>query len=203
MIAIIDYGMGNLRSIHKAFEHVEHPACVTRSPAAIADASHVVLPGVGAFPDCMRNLDRFNLIEPIHLAIRSGKPFLGICLGLQLLFTEGEEFGPHPGLAVLKGRVVRFPAGAHGLKIPHMGWNQVRRVRPLALFSGIAEGAYFYFVHSYYVVPEDRDLVATTTSYGLEFVSSIQQENLFACQFHPEKSQSAGLKLLRSFGAVQ
>jgi glutamine amidotransferase len=203
MIAIIDYGMGNLRSIHKAFEHVGHPACVTRSPAAIADASHVVLPGVGAFPDCMRNLDRFNLIEPIHQAIRSGKPFLGICLGLQLLFTEGEEFGPHPGLAVLKGRVVRFPAGVQELKIPHMGWNQVRRVKPLALFSGIAEGAYFYFVHSYYVVPEDQALVATTTGYGLEFVSSIQQENLFACQFHPEKSQAAGLMLLRSFGAAQ
>jgi len=203
MIAIIDYGMGNLRSIHKAFEHVGHPASVTRSPAAIADASHVVLPGVGAFPDCMRNLDRFGLIEPIHRAIRSGKPFLGVCLGLQLLFTEGEEFGPHPGLAVLKGRVVRFAGVAHGLKIPHMGWNQVKRVRPLALLNGIAEGAYFYFVHSYYVVPEDQALAATTTSYGLEFVSSIQQENLFACQFHPEKSQAAGLTLLRAFGAAR
>jgi imidazole glycerol-phosphate synthase subunit HisH len=202
MIAIIDYGMGNLRSIHKAFEHVGHEACVTRSPAAIADASHVVLPGVGAFPDCMRNLDRFGLIEPIRLTIRSGKPFLGICLGLQLLFTEGEEFGPHPGLAILKGRVVRFPDGA-GLKIPHMGWNQVKRLKPLALFSGIAEGAYFYFVHSYYVVPEDQALAATTTSYGLKFVSSIQQENLFACQFHPEKSQAAGLTLLKAFGAVR
>jgi imidazole glycerol-phosphate synthase subunit HisH len=202
MIAIIDYGMGNLRSIHKAFEHVGHRACVTRSPAAIADASHVVLPGVGAFPDCMRNLDRFGLIEPIHRTIRSGKPFLGICLGLQLLFTEGEEFGPHPGLAILKGRVVRFPDGA-GLKIPHMGWNQVKQLKPLALFGGIAKGAYFYFVHSYYVVPEDRALAATTTSYGLEFVSSIQQENLFACQFHPEKSQAAGLSMLRTFGAVR
>jgi len=201
MIAIIDYGMGNLRSIHKAFEHVGHPAVVTRSPAVIADASHVVLPGVGAFPDCMRNLERFGLIEPIHKAIRSGKPFLGVCLGLQLLFTEGEEFGPHPGLGVLKGRVVRFADGARGLKIPHMGWNQVTRVRPLALLNGIAEGAYFYFVHSYYVVPDDQALVATTTSYGVEFVSSIQQENLFACQFHPEKSQGAGLTLLRAFGA--
>ncbi|MBI3622352.1 MAG: imidazole glycerol phosphate synthase subunit HisH, partial [Nitrospirae bacterium] len=181
MIAIIDYGMGNLRSIHKAFEHVGHPAVVTRSPAAIADASHVVLPGVGAFPDCMRNLERFGLIEPIHRAIRSGKPFLGICLGLQLLFTEGEEFGPHPGLAVLKGRVVRFPigmGGAAGLKIPHMGWNRVTLVKPVAFFRGIATGAYFYFVHSYYVVPEDQTIVATTTSYGSEFVSSIQRENL-------------------------
>jgi glutamine amidotransferase len=207
MIAIIDYGMGNLRSIHKAFEHVGHPAAVTRSPAAIADASHVVLPGVGAFPDCMRNLDRFGLIDPIHRAIRSGKPFLGICLGLQLLFTEGEEFGPHPGLAVLKGRVVRFPGGPGGsmggLKIPHMGWNRVKLVKPVAFFRGIAKEAYFYFVHSYYVVPEDQAVVATTTSYGPEFVSSIQRENLFACQFHPEKSQAAGLSLLRAFGAAQ
>ncbi|HTP42513.1 MAG TPA: imidazole glycerol phosphate synthase subunit HisH [Nitrospiria bacterium] len=203
MIAIIDYGMGNLRSIHKAFEHVGHPAVVTRSATAIADASHVVLPGVGAFPDCMRNLDRFGLIEPIHRAIRSGKPFLGICLGLQLLFTEGEEFGPHPGLAVLKGRVVRFPDGGQGLKIPHMGWNQVKRVKPSALLNGMADGAYFYFVHSYYVVPEDQTLTATTTTYGLEFVSSIQQENLFACQFHPEKSQAAGLTVLRTFGVAR
>jgi len=199
MIAIIDYGMGNLRSIHKAFEHVGHPACVTRSPAVIADATHVVLPGVGAFPDCMRNLERFGLIDPIHRAVRSGKPFLGICLGLQLLFTEGEEFGPHPGLALLKGRVVRFPGGA-GLKIPHMGWNRVKPIRPLTLFRGIAGEAYFYFVHSYYVMPEDASIVATTTRYGIDFVSSIQQENLFACQFHPEKSQAAGLALLRTFG---
>jgi glutamine amidotransferase len=182
---------------------VGHPACVTRSPAAIADASHVVLPGVGAFPDCMRNLEQFGLIAPIHRAIRSGKPFLGICLGLQLLFTEGEEFGPHPGLAVLKGRVVRFPGVAGGLKVPHMGWNQIRRTKSLPLFRGVPDGAYFYFVHSYYVAPEDEAVVATTTRYGLEFVSSIQQENLFACQFHPEKSQTAGLALLRAFGAAQ
>jgi glutamine amidotransferase len=191
--------MGNLRSIHKAFEHVGCEARVTRSPSVIAEASHVVLPGVGAFPDCMRNLDRFGLIGPIHQAIRSGKPFLGICLGLQLLFAESEEFGPHPGLAVLKGRVVRFPAGP--LKVPHMGWNRLTRVRPTPLLAGVPEQASFYFVHSYYVVPEDRALAATTTSYGLEFVSSVQQENLFACQFHPEKSQAAGLALLRAFGA--
>ena len=199
-IAIIDYGMGNLRSIHKAFEHVGCQARVTRAPSVIADATHVVLPGVGAFPDCMRNLDRFGLIGPIHQAIRSGKPFLGICLGLQLLFTEGEEFGPHPGLAILKGRVVRFPFLSGSLKIPHMGWNQLTRVKPLPLFAQVPERAYFYFVHSYYVTPEDRSVVATTTRYGIDFVSSIQQENLFACQFHPEKSQAAGLALLRAFG---
>jgi len=201
MIAIIDYGMGNLRSIQKAFERVGHQADVTRSPAAIADASHVVLPGVGAFPDCMRNLDQFGLIGPIHQAIRSGKPFLGICLGLQLLFAESEEFGPCPGLAILKGRVARFPPGS--LKIPHMGWNRLTRVKPVALLAEVPESASFYFVHSYYVVPEDRALAATTTPYGIEFVSSIQQEQLFACQFHPEKSQAAGLALLRAFGALR
>jgi glutamine amidotransferase len=193
--------MGNLRSIQKAFERVGHQADVTRSPAAIADASHVVLPGVGAFPDCMRNLDQFGLIGPIHQAIRSGKPFLGICLGLQLLFAESEEFGPCPGLAILKGRVARFPPGS--LKIPHMGWNRLTRVKPSALLAEVPESASFYFVHSYYVVPEDRALAATTTPYGIEFVSSIQQDQLFACQFHPEKSQAAGLALLRTFGALR
>ncbi len=202
MIAIIDYGMGNLRSIRNAFARVGGDARVTREPSLIADASHVVLPGVGAFPDCMRNLEQFGLIDPIHRAIRSGKPFLGICLGLQLLFTEGEEFGRHPGLAILKGRVVRFPVQDGSLKVPHMGWNQLTRKRPLALFSEIPEKAYFYFVHSYHAVPEDPGLIATTTQYGIEFVSSIQQENLFACQFHPEKSQTAGLALLRAFGAI-
>jgi glutamine amidotransferase len=202
MIAIIDYGMGNLRSIQNAFARVGGDARVTREPSLIADASHVVLPGVGAFPDCMRNLEQFGLIDPIHRAIRSGKPFLGICLGLQLLFTEGEEFGRHPGLAILKGRVVRFPVQDGSLKVPHMGWNQLTRKRPLALFSEIPEKAYFYFVHSYHAVPEDPGLIATTTQYGIEFVSSIQQENLFACQFHPEKSQTAGLALLRAFGAI-
>jgi imidazole glycerol-phosphate synthase subunit HisH len=200
VIAIIDYGMGNLRSIHKAFEHVGCPARVTRDPSVIADASHVVLPGVGAFPDCMRNLEQFGLITPIDRAVRRGKPFLGICLGLQLLFTEGEEFGRHPGLAILKGRVVRFPFGPGGLKVPHMGWNQLRRATPLPLFRGQAETAHYYFVHSYHVVPEDDGIVATTTTYGIEFVSSVQRENIFACQFHPEKSQAAGLALLRVFG---
>ena len=201
MIAIIDYGMGNLRSIHKAFESVGCAVRVTREPAVIADASHVVLPGVGAFPDCMRNLDRFGLIGPIEQTICRGKPFLGICLGLQLLFSEGEEFGRHPGLAVFKGRVVRFSFPAGGRKIPHMGWNQLKRTRALAVLDGTPESAYFYFVHSYYVVPEDRQIVATTTDYGIEFVSSIQHENIFACQFHPEKSQASGLALLRAFGA--
>jgi imidazole glycerol-phosphate synthase subunit HisH len=200
LIAIIDYGMGNLRSIHKAFEHVGCKARVTRDPTVIADASHVVLPGVGAFPDCMRNLEQFGLITSINRVVRSGKPFLGICLGLQLLFTEGEEFGRHPGLAILKGRVVRFPFGPGGLKVPHMGWNQLRQVKPLALFHGTEESAYYYFVHSYYVVPEDERVSATTTTYGIEFVSSVQHENIFACQFHPEKSQVAGLALLRAFG---
>ncbi len=203
MISIIDYGMGNLRSIQKAFERVGHQAAVTRSPAAIADASHVVLPGVGAFPDCMRNLEQFGLIDPIRGAIRAGKPFLGVCLGLQLLFTESEEFGSHPGLAILKGRVLRFAFASGSLKIPHMGWNRLARVKPLSLLAQVPDSAHFYFVHSYYVAPEDRSVVATTTHYGIDFVSSIQQDNIFACQFHPEKSQAAGLALLRAFGTQQ
>lgn len=202
MIAIIDYGMGNLRSIAKAFERVGYDAQVTRNLTVIGSASHVVLPGVGAFPDCMRNLDRYGLIETIHRSIRSGKPFLGICLGLQLLFTEGEEFGLHPGLGVLKGRVVRFPCEGGELKVPHMGWNQLTRTKPLALLDSIAESAHFYFVHSYYVVPGDPMMTATTTRYGVEFVSTIQHDNIIACQFHPEKSQFNGLAFLRAFGAL-
>lgn len=223
MIAIIDYGMGNLRSVSKAFEAVGHEAAVTRDVQTIRNASRVVLPGVGAFGDCMANLDRYGLIEPIRSAIRSGKPFLGICLGLQLLFTESEEFGTHKGLDIIPGRVVRFPwapaaDSAAGpttveqrqvparpepiprLKVPHMGWNQADLQRPCPLFEGIADGSHWYFVHSYYVDPIDRAVAATTTTYGLPFVSSIWRDNVVACQFHPEKSQAVGLQLIRNFG---
>jgi len=199
MIAIIDYGMGNLRSIQKAFEHVGHEACLTRSPAVIADASHVVLPGVGAFPDCMRNLEQFGLIDPIHRAIRQGKPFLGICLGLQLLFTEGEEFGPHPGLAVLKGRVVRFAFPAGALKVPHMGWNQLTRVKPMPLLAAVPEDAYFYFVHSYHVVAKEMDAVLAETEYGVNIHSILGRGNIMGTQFHPEKSHRYGMRLLKNF----
>lgn len=211
MIAIIDYGMGNLRSVQKGFEKVGHNAVVTSDPKTIMDASHVVLPGVGAFPDCMRNLEEKGLLDIVPKVINSGRPFLGICLGLQLLFTESEEFGTHKGLDIIKGKVVRFKVGAYsntplqnaGLKVPHMGWNTVSiRKRPPAL-EGIDEGAYFYFVHSYYVVPEDETVVATTTNYGVEFVSSIWKDNLFATQFHPEKSQEKGLRILKNFGDIK
>ena len=211
MIAIIDYGMGNLRSVQKAFEAVGHEAVVTRDARVIGDASHVVLPGVGAFGDCMANLDRYGLIDPVCRAVQSGKPFLGICLGLQLLFTESEEFGRHQGLNLIQGKVRRFPSGlseaagtgtAH-LKVPHMGWNEVRVTQAAPPLRGIEGGAYLYFVHSYYVEPQDATMVSTMTDYGLSFVSSIWRDNVFACQFHPEKSQSIGLRMIRNFAEWQ
>jgi len=226
MIAIIDYGMGNLRSVQKAFEAAGHRAVVTRERRVLADASHLVLPGVGAFADCMANLDRYGLIEPIRSAIDRGKPFLGICLGLQLLFTESEEFGLHKGLDLVPGRVKRFPWGLAGtdplprgaapaqagqapaspepvprLKVPHMGWNALRISREAPPLRGVETGAHFYFVHSYYVEPSDPSVACTWTEYGIPFVSSIWRDNVFACQFHPEKSQSVGLRIIRNFGA--
>jgi glutamine amidotransferase len=200
MIAIIDYGMGNLRSVSKAFEAVGHHAVVTRDAKVIGNASHVVLPGVGAFGDCMANLDRYGLVEPVKATIRSGKPFLGICLGLQLLFTESEEFGVHQGLDILPGRVRRFNAD-RALKVPHMGWNQVNIQRRSPVFDQIDNGANWYFVHSYFVDPSDKHIAATTTTYGIPFVSSVWKDNVVACQFHPEKSQSVGLRLIKNFGA--
>ncbi|GMV50046.1 MAG: Imidazole glycerol phosphate synthase subunit HisH [Nitrospirae bacterium] len=200
MIAIIDYGMGNLRSVQKAFEAVGHQAVVTREARVIADADHVVLPGVGAFGDCMANLDRYDLIGPIQAAVRSGKPFLGICLGLQLLFTESEEFGIHKGLDIIPGRVKRFALDP-ALKVPHMGWNEVRFLRPAPIFEGVASGSHCYFVHSYYVEPTDSAVVAALTDYGRPFASAVWKDNVVACQFHPEKSQAVGLQLVKNFGA--
>lgn len=199
MIAIIDYGMGNLRSVSKAFEAVGHQAVVTRDAEVIGNADHVVLPGVGAFGDCMANLKRYDLVEPIQSTIRSGKPFLGICLGLQLLFAESEEFGLHKGLGIIPGRVRKFALGA-AFKVPHMGWNQVNVQRACPLFDGIDDGSNWYFVHSYFVDPTDRTVAATTTTYGIPFVSSIWKDNVVACQFHPEKSQAVGLRFIKSFG---
>ncbi len=204
MIAVIDYGMGNLRSVHKGLEKAGHDARVTSSPQAIRDATALVLPGVGAFRDCIRSLEKLNLVEPILQSVGSGKPFLGICLGLQVLFTESEEFGTTPGLNIIPGKVVRFARddtpGAERLKIPHMGWNTIAQRKTAPIFSGIEDGSFFYFVHSYYVVPDDASVIATTTDYGVAFTSSIQKDNIFACQFHPEKSQGAGLRLLKNFG---
>ncbi|HJV36957.1 imidazole glycerol phosphate synthase subunit HisH [Geomonas sp.] len=207
MIAIIDYGMGNLRSVQKGFEKIGCEAVVTTDPKVLLDAERVVLPGVGAFRDCIRNLEEGGFIDPIHKVIKAGKPFLGICLGLQLLFTESEEFGLHKGLDVIPGRVVRFADGmreaGEELKVPHMGWNQLSVKRQAPIFEGIVDGTNVYFVHSYYVKPEDEGVVATTTRYGIEFCSSIWRDNIVATQFHPEKSQEKGLAMLKNFASMK
>jgi len=270
MLAIVDYQMGNLRSVQKAFENVGHPARVTGDPRDIEAADRIVLPGVGAFQDAISELQRRDLVSPILAAIDAGKPVLGICLGLQLLFDVSEEDGQHVGLGVLPGRVVRFqpgqgtagspsasgklPAGETGLgcsagegltgseptthgdagraadrksypnalpatshsrdtsqrgrvlesarKVPHMGWNQLRILRPAPVLAGIPDGSHFYFVHSYYVVPSAPEVIATETDYGVAFCSMIWRDNLYAVQFHPEKSQRIGLKMLKNFAEL-
>ena len=206
MIAIIDYGMGNLRSVQKGFEKVGFEAVVTADPKVVLEAERIVLPGVGAFRDCIRNLEEGGFVEPILRVIREGRPFLGICLGLQLLFTESEEFGIHKGLNIIHGRVVRFPEGmteaGEALKVPHMGWNQLSFKRRPAVFAGLEEGTNVYFVHSFYVKPDDESVVATTTTHGIEFCSSIWKDNIVATQFHPEKSQEKGLTILKQFAGM-
>lgn len=198
MIAIVDYGMGNLRSVQKGLERVGCRVEVTRDVAQVLRADGIVLPGVGAFSACMENLRRFGLVEPMRRVVLDKKPFLGICLGFQLLFSESEEFGPQKGLDLFPGRVVGFPQ-ENGLKVPHMGWNRIGKRKESPFLEGIADGAFVYFVHSYYVAPEDESVIATTTEYGTRFVSSIATDNLFACQFHPEKSQEIGLRILANF----
>lgn len=197
MIAIVDYGMGNLKSVEKGFKKVGVDALVTSEPRVVDKAGAVVLPGVGAFKDCIRNLSDLSLTEAVITSIKKGKPFLGICLGLQVLFSESEEFGTCKGLDIFRGKVVRFQKG---LKVPHMGWNTVSIINRPPILSGIEENAFFYFVHSFYVVPEDRGLIATTTDYGTTFTSMVWKDNVFATQFHPEKSQGLGLKILKGFG---
>ena len=201
MIAIIDYGMGNLRSVQKGLEKVGHEAMVTGDPADVARADKVVLPGVGAFEDAMAELRRRELVDPVLAAINSGKPFLGICLGLQLLFETSYEHGEHKGLGVLEGEVVRFEIPA-AYSVPHMGWNQLAIARRAPILEGIDEGTYVYFVHSYYVVPRDGDVIATWTDYPEPFCSMIWRDNLFATQFHPEKSQDDGLRILKNFAEL-
>jgi glutamine amidotransferase len=198
MIAVVDYGMGNLRSVQKALERVGAQAEVTRDAGKILSARAVVLPGVGAFSACMKNLERYELLDPVREVVRKKKPFLGICLGFQLLFSESEEFGPQKGLDLFPGRVVGFRPH-ESLKVPHMGWNKVEKRKASPFLEGISEGDYLYFVHSYYVVPDDPSLTATVTPYGAPFVSSIATDHLFACQFHPEKSQELGLRILANF----
>jgi glutamine amidotransferase len=198
MIAIVDYGMGNLRSVEKGFHKAGVDARIVTAPKDVDDARGVVLPGVGAFKDCMLNLAAHKLIDPIMRSIEKGKPYLGICLGLQVLFTESEEFGPSRGLDVLKGNVPRFPEG--DLKVPHMGWNSIKIRRRPPILEDIPDGEYFYFVHSYYVAPEEEGVIAATTDYGIEFTSVVWKDNVMAVQFHPEKSQTMGLKMLENFG---
>lgn len=196
-IAVVDYGMGNLRSVSKALERVapEAQVLVTADPARIRSAERVVVPGQGALPDCMKNLLASGAREAVLEALRD-KPYLGICLGLQMLFERGAE-GDTAGLGVLKGEVPRF--SVTGLKIPHMGWNEVLQATPHALWAGIGDKSRFYFVHSYYPAPADRSLVAATCAYGVPFTCAVARDNIFAVQFHPEKSQSAGLQLLSNF----
>lgn len=198
MIAVVDYGMGNLRSVQKALEKVGLDAVITSNPEDLDRADAVVVPGVGAFPDAIHNLERLGLKEKILENINKGKPYLGICLGLQILFEYGFEFGEHQGLGVVKGVVVRFDEKLD-IKIPHMGWNQVWKKKNSRMFEDIKDGEFFYFVHSYYAKPDDISLIATTTDYGIDFCSAIEMDNIWAVQFHPEKSQQAGLKLLSNF----
>lgn len=198
MIAIIDYGMGNLRSVQKAIEAVGAEAEITSGPDQVRRASHVVLPGVGAFADAMAELKRHGLDEAFREAVHAGKPCLGICLGLQLLFEKGLEDGEHAGLGLVPGTVVRF-APSPGLKIPHMGWNTLRIVRPSPLFDGVGAAPSVYFVHSYHARPASRDVVSAEADYPGPFVAAIARDNLHACQFHPEKSQAIGLRMYANF----
>jgi glutamine amidotransferase len=197
-ILIIDYGMANLRSVQKAFEKVGHEALISGDPNCIAEADKVVLPGVGAFRDAIARLHEAGLTAPLIEHLHAGKPFFGICLGLQLLFTTSHEDGQHRGLDYFPGEVVRF-ADVPGLKVPHMGWNQLRVRKPAPPLAGLPPAASVYFVHSYYVVPRDASLTATETNYPTPFTSAIWQDNVFATQYHPEKSQRVGLEMLRRF----
>ncbi len=205
MITIIDYGMGNLRSVAKAFEAVGVAVRLTSDPKVVKEAGKIVLPGVGAFGDCMKNLKKLGLVEVIKEHVAKGNPYLGLCLGLQVLFTESEEFTLTKGLDIIKGRVVKFPEEEfkkQKLKIPHMGWNSVKIQKETPILKDISDGTYFYFVHSFYVKPDDDSVSATKTEYGFEFTSMVSHENVFACQFHPEKSQGDGLKILRDYGEL-
>lgn len=203
MISIIDYGMANLRSVQKGFEHVGASARIISTADEVRRADRIVLPGVGAFQDAVRTLRERDLAGAITGHINSGKPFLGICLGLQMLFDVGYEDGTHEGLGVFRGTCIRFDVDqAFGLKVPHMGWNQLDIERPSPLLRDLPRQANVYFVHGYHVVPEDRGIIATTTDYGRPFVSSIWHENVVATQFHPEKSQKVGLKMLENFARM-
>ena len=198
MITIVDYQMGNLRSVQKGIENVGGEAKISSDPADIAAAEKLVLPGVGAFGDAMAEINRRDLASPIRDFVASGRPLLGICLGLQLLFEKGYEHGEHDGLGILEGEVVQFGLPA-SFKVPHMGWNTVTKTSSAPILSDTPDGTHFYFVHSYFVRPSDPSVTALKCDYGGDFCAMVWRDNLFATQFHPEKSQQAGLKLLKAF----
>jgi glutamine amidotransferase len=200
-IVIVDYQMGNLRSVQKALERVGASAVISDDAEQIAAADKIVLPGVGAFPDAMDELARRDLVQPLREALAADRPFLGICLGMQLLFATSDEGGTHEGLGALPGRVARFEIPPP-LKVPHMGWNQVRRTQQGGILDAVDDGSFFYFVHSYYVVPSDEACWALASDYGGPFCAAVRRGRLFATQFHPEKSQAAGLRLLSAFAAL-
>ncbi|HJC67759.1 MAG: imidazole glycerol phosphate synthase subunit HisH [Lachnospiraceae bacterium] len=198
MVAIIDYDAGNLRSVEKALEALGAETVVTRDPEVIAGSSRVILPGVGSFGDAMERLNQYGLPDVIRRTVSGNKPFLGICLGLQLLFEESEESPGVPGLGILKGKILKIPQ-TEGLKIPHMGWNSLNLKPDSRLFAGIRDQEYVYFVHSYYLKAQEESQVAATTWYGTEIHAAVEAGNVFACQFHPEKSGDTGLRILKNF----
>lgn len=198
MVAIIDYDAGNIRSVEKAARLLGHEAVVTRKREEILSADHVILPGVGAFGDAMDKLHRYGLVSVIRETVEKGIPFLGICLGLQLMFESSEEAPGVEGLGLLPGKILRIPDGEN-LKIPHIGWNSLRFPNQGRLFQGIAEGAYVYFVHSYYLQADDPGIVTATTEYAVRIHAAVEKGNVFACQFHPEKSSDVGLRILKNF----
>jgi imidazole glycerol-phosphate synthase subunit HisH len=202
MIALIDYGISNLRSVQKAFEHLDTAVTLVDTPDGLAQADRLILPGVGAFPAGTKGLQERGLIEPIKRAAREGKPLIGICLGMQLLFEVSDEMGETQGLALLPGKVTRLSgqsSAVRGLKVPHMGWNQLDVVREHPLVRDLVSGSYAYFVHSYAIYPEQHDIVLATTEYGGPFASIVGRGKVCGLQFHPEKSQAVGLRLLRNF----
>lgn len=202
MIAIIDYDAGNIKSVIKAMEHLGQEVILTRNPEEILSADHVILPGVGNFGDAMEKLHRYGLVPVIWQVVESKTPFLGICLGLQLLFESSEESEGVPGLGILKGKIVRFDE-EKGLKIPHMGWNSLHFQNDGKLFAGIPQQSYVYFVHSYYLEAEDEAIVKATSDYANHIHASVEWKNVFACQFHPEKSSDVGLQILRNFVSLR
>ena len=198
MIAMIDYDAGNIKSVEKALQKLGADVVITKDPQLILNADKVILPGVGSFGDAMNNLKKYGLDEVIHQVVENGTPFLGICLGLQLLFERSDESPEAVGLGILKGEILRIP-DAGGLKIPHMGWNSLHLQNDGRLFKGLRENDYVYFVHSYYLKAEDESIVKATTNYSVDIHASVEKDNVFACQFHPEKSSDVGLQILRNF----